>query len=482
MFSRVPRNVGASFNLYNRAQLPYNDNLKDLTERREYNTKSVYCEPDVIKRNVDFFSCLSVVGIVPLLTVLKPVFAPHNKRFHLLENLKMRGETKPIIGFKVPELFNQVMYTGVAGDTMTYDNGNVSGKGNHLLYRARETLGGVECVVFAVEYTDGVKHYMWDECSIYEVTASGPARFERAGGKLYLLSDIDNYKIGMPFIKHRWENLNQELVDTAAKGITVTVDTEEFKIDRVLTSVVKLIDNRIVTDDNQLLDELSEDKKDGNYNMDLVNDVILTETIEAPENSDLIRSKKRCALRYREIPDKFLISKEKRFMDAEIIISTVRNGKFFTELNKGKIYVAGLVPRDKENWKLRVDHVRYLIDVEGKLGKNRVENALANLYPRNGRLYNLRISDKKYCDGGLSNIPLPGYEVVTCDEVDKSLEHFFAYNGIFVLYYDPGIWGFDANVLMELDHRKKDYWVKSVDITGCQEIEECDLFFKRLKV
>jgi len=289
----------------------FNETIKETIEdRRVFNSKYLYRVPQDMKDNIDFFSSLMIVGITPMAHVLKPVFSPHCDRFHLLQGVVMRGTHKVIVNFDVPEVNDKLLHANIANSIMNYDGVKVVGKGDRLLYRVREELGGVKCIVFGVNFGTEYHYYMWDVDSIYRVEASGPATFERCGNKLYLLSDVKDYQIDLEYEVCQWEVLSDVMLDAVNVGIVVSIDADEYKIPKSKVVIVRVLESNIWIGDQKLM-KVNPEIDDGNYEM-LVEDCSLLRKVDdrravcSFKDYEIMRNS---VLEFDKIRDFFLVQK-----------------------------------------------------------------------------------------------------------------------------------------------------------------------------
>jgi len=301
--------VKEEFGLVRRSKPGFNETIKEtLDDRRVFNSKYLYRVPEDMKKNIDFFASLMIVGITPMAHVIKPVFARHDDRFHLLQGVVMRGTHKVIVNFDVPEVNEKLLHANVANKIMSYDGVKVIGRGDRLLHRAREDLGGERCIVFGVNFGTEYHYYMWDVDSIYRVDASGPAIFERCGETLYLLSDVKNYHINIDYVVHDWEILSDSLIDAADKGIVVNIDMDEYKIPKVRIVVVEVEDGQIKTQTEVIKSDVSKEYK-GNYEMKVQDFTLLQ-----PSNRKVVSQAEYIKMKtnvfdYSKIKDNFYVRK-----------------------------------------------------------------------------------------------------------------------------------------------------------------------------
>jgi len=455
MFSQVVKDVSASFNIMSRPKGAFNDNV-DVKRIREINNIQNFRAPEVITNNMDFFESLKIVGITHVMHRIQPAFHPHNRRFHLLDGLLMRGTHLPIVKFLVPELGAQVLHTSMANMTMTYDNGTIVGSGNHLAFRAREKLDGVECVVFGVEFSTCTIFYMWDVDNLYVVNATGPAVFERVGGDLYMLSDIKDYQINIPYKKHCWQNLSQDLVNNADEGVIIGIDFDEYKVVRDPTVTLKIVDNKAFSSTNDMVLDFV-DEKDGLYDVSVESGKVIKLRPDRvhPDSGQVIDVIKRCALKYEDIDKYFKLSEDRVEPPKEIRINMNKDIKPVEALNLGTVKVPNFIPRDVR--KVGTSKGEYLRERAAAVAKLTVNILIftgnfaslqfeKGMHVRDGKMLYLGYTQRNVLHpldkSGLSAVPFSGCGCVMIDLIPDKYRPYFCYRGVYVLFFDPVLWMF----------------------------------------
>jgi len=335
MAYKIGKDISHMFNLSPRPKNSFNDNV-DLNGVREFNSKQILRAHENVTNNIDFFSALKIVGITPIAHVLRPSFHSHGRRFNAVHGVVCRDKHFPISKWLVPELGAQNLHANLANDCMSYDGQNTYGEGNHLMYRAREKLDGEEVVVFGIEAGGKLTYYMWDVDHIYEVQASGPARFERVKDKLYLLSDIPDYELNMPFERHVWEVLSKPLVESAKEGVIMNIDADEYKLVRDPTVTLKVVDNVAYTATYEKIYDVV--VPDGLYDFSAQSDYMVRERKDKlfPDSSQAVEVIRRCAVKYDDIDKYFKMASERKLFDT-VRISVDLGANVMQMLNSGKV-------------------------------------------------------------------------------------------------------------------------------------------------
>jgi len=387
--------------------------------------------------------------------VIRPYFVPHGRRFNVVQGVLCRDKHFPITDWFVPELGAQNLHASLATDTMSYDGKKAIGVGNHLMYRAREKLDGEEIVVFGVEAGGIRSFYMWDVDNIYPVLASGPARFERVGDKIYLLSDIPDYQLNMPFERHSWELLSTELVDKSVEGVILNIDADEYKVVREPTVTLKVVDNQAFTANHEKICDVISD--DGLYDFDVETNVVVRERKDRvfPDSAQALDVIRRCVVKYDDLDKYFHMNHDRRvFKDVRINVDPL--SKFMEVMNNGAIKVPHLCVRlnDKPEKPVntKISLIRRSLPNDPSfsngsvtLSKDIIERlCVKHGYVKDGMLYNLGYwqpsSIVQWGLQGIDNNPFKGCCCVVVDDIPDRFKPFFCYKGLYIVYYDPKLW------------------------------------------
>jgi len=209
--------------------------------------------PEVVSRNSDFFSALLQVGIRVVGAELYQVKSPHQRRFHLLEDVTfLVGKYGNIKSVDVPSLDCDFMHKGMFAQLSYFDGQSVIGNTEDVCYGAREKLDGVDVVVFRVNYAHESRYYMWEGVDIREVSTIAPFHAEKVGDTYYILNDVVGtveapfyFKVSgqnLDYAFHSWQVLSNPLIDLSKEGIVLNVNMREYKVVRELTFTLKVED------------------------------------------------------------------------------------------------------------------------------------------------------------------------------------------------------------------------------------------------
>jgi len=462
----------AKFNFTPLNDRVYNEKMcsRDQAQRLRMNVMGMCSLPEVISRNMDFFSALAIVGINPIGPSIIPVYAPHQRRFQALAGVAMRGPGGFIKGFKIPEIGANHLHKDACKNLMTATAEGVLGKGPNLLIRAREKKDGVEVIVFGVEYAEYTRYYMWDIANVWAIEATEPCRFERVDGKYYLLSDVsDDFEVGVLYEDNPWEFISSDLIDSSKEGIIVDIDTVQYKVPRE-PSVTLKVENGIAMDSGGKTIHAVATVDNGCYDFSVNTMLPIKPRLDRvyADSAQQVEIIRRCAISLKELVLFVPVPRLRRlYKPFKIKLGSMDN--FAESLNINKAVVApNLTPKVPIRMVHRKDYVRaWLRQKEDDDGCVVINYHLLEKffyddynYIRDGMLINL-----KYCpmnpfelSCGFANYPKKNYEYVYLKTIDQRFAPYFAYRGRYLVFFDPLLWA--LNFRDDVDYEEKNKFKK----------------------
>lgn len=439
---------------------------------RDFKLKRDMQPIDQVYKNKDFFGALHAIGVHPWNAKVEKVYAPHNRRFHLLsKDLCMMGDRGPIVGFRVPELGAHHLHKRVLNDSYVVQQDCIVGRGNHVVVRGREKRDGVECPVFGVVYPDMTVYYMWDIDEIYRVDSNYPCSFERVGDEYYILSDVPkDFKTSIRYKVNPWESLSVGLLERCQEGVIVDCDAEQYKVPRVLTVTLEWKVNRWYDSHGQEIEvPIVEDREDGFYDVTREGEVVKTRRDRAYADSrHQIQTIWDCAVVVSDILGKIPLQREGINMD-ECDMTICSREDLPQIYNDKRVVPISRVFNKGENVSKRSGLIKQFFhslqkkqSLEYPLFKAVHLNLLMwnnMMFVRDGTVHVLRyMQPKVYDEDGFSNVPKIGYGLIVLDEEDvpRHVRSYFYYrSGVYMVYYDYSKWRIKETYLLQWQIRSQ---------------------------
>jgi len=262
------------------------------------------------------------------------------------------------------------------------------------------------------------------------------------------------------------KNLNRELYESAEEGLILGIDVDEYKIVRHPTITLNVVDNVGFDSEGNYICNMKSYVSDNMYDVDPVTlDVIRERPDKVYSDSPKVIEDMKGVISYKEFLNMSVLNPVRKQFNGKIKITTNENTSV-RDVEKAGVLVNLLTGNRRADQRQTKHEMMGAYFYNGReLGKNVVEDFFAKgKFVKNNLVYNLT-SPVKWKGGGLSTGPLPGYDVVSCDDISIGYHSYFSYRGIFLIYYDPEIWVLNNKKLVQSYHisdcgiitRKLDY-------------------------